>query len=243
MLAVDGERFQGHLLKMFPDNRVMRVLVAMDMVDEIGEEHYKSSPTTETLANPTWSAGTRYLHDTLAPTFAKVVDYYNETGFKPTEKTAFKYALGKDLWAFLRKQPSLHKDFLDYMKGRKDGHPRWLEYFPVHTQVENLSTAEDAVTLVDIGGNLGHDLKLFQEKCPEIPGRLVLMDLPETIAGNSDPLVGIEKIEYDFFTPQPIQGQNFPSVPKKETDRTKVPNSTSFARFATTGLMRIARSS
>lgn len=64
------------------------------------------------------------------------------------------------------------------------------------------------MTLVDIGGNLGHDLKLFQEKCPEIPGRLILMDLPETIAGNSLPLEGIEKIDYDFFTPQTVFGMH-----------------------------------
>lgn len=76
------------------------------------------------------------------------------------------------------------------------------------TQVQDLSTAEDAVTLVDIGGNLGHDLKLFQEKCPEIPGRLILMDLPETIDGNHDPLKGIEKIKYDFFTAQTVLGMH-----------------------------------
>jgi len=72
----------------------------------------------------------------------------------------------------------------------------------------DLSTAKDAVTLVDIGGNLGHDLKLFRERWPGISGkgRVVLMDLPEVLRGNGDPLVGIEKVEYDFFTPQPIVG-------------------------------------
>ncbi len=93
------------------------------------------------------------------------------------------------------------------MRGRKDNNPRWLDYFPVSTQVSDLSTAPDAVTLVDIGGNLGHDLKLFQQRCPEIPGRLVLMDLPEVVAGNEDQLEGIEKIPYDFFTPQTVLGK------------------------------------
>ena len=94
------------------------------------------------------------------------------------------------------------------MRGRKDGTPRWLDYFPIQTQVADLSTADQAVTLVDIGGNLGHDLKLFRERWPEIAGsgRVMLMDLPEVLKGNVDPLVGIEKIEYDFFTPQPVVG-------------------------------------
>ncbi len=39
----------------------MRVLVAMDIVDEIGEEQYKASPTTEALASPTWTSGTKFL--------------------------------------------------------------------------------------------------------------------------------------------------------------------------------------
>lgn len=96
------------------------------------------------------------------------------------------------------------------MRGRKDGNPRWLDYFPVTTQVDDLSTAEDAVTLVDIGGNLGHDVKLFRERCPDIPGRVVLMDLPEVVRGNTDPLDGVEKVEYDFFTPQPVIGNKPP---------------------------------
>ncbi|KAH7412917.1 S-adenosyl-L-methionine-dependent methyltransferase [Cadophora sp. MPI-SDFR-AT-0126] len=191
--------------------RVMRVLVAMDIVDEIGEEKYRSSPTTEALASPTWTGGVRVLHDTLVPAYAKLSDYYHETGFRPSEKPAIEYATGVDFWTFLKQRPSLHQDFLVYMRGRKDGTPRWLDYFPISSQVTDLSTAEDAVTLVDIGGNLGHDLKLFLERCPEIAGRgrVVLMDLPEVLKGNEDPLVGIEKVEYDFFTPQPIIGAKF----------------------------------
>ncbi|KAH9205008.1 S-adenosyl-L-methionine-dependent methyltransferase [Leptodontidium sp. 2 PMI_412] len=134
----------------------------------------------------------------------KLPEYYHSASFIPSEKTAIEYATGSNFWTFLNERPSLHQDFLVYMRGRKDGNPRWLDYFPVSTQVDDLSTAEDAVTLVDIGGNLGHDVKLFQERCPDIPGRVVLMDLPEVVRGNPDPLIGIEKVGYDFFTPQPV---------------------------------------
>lgn len=137
--------------------------------------------------------------------FAKLVDYYNKTGFK-TKETLCEHALNQEFWAYLRERPPLHADFLSYMKGRKDGLPRWLDYFPVQTQVADLQTDSKAVTLVDVGGNLGHDVQVFQQRCPDIPGRLILMDLPETIKGNTSSLPGIEKMEYDFFTPQPIQG-------------------------------------
>lgn len=92
------------------------------------------------------------------------------------------------------------------MQGRNDGNPRWLDYFPASTQVADLSPALDAVTIVDVGGNLGHDLKLFQQRYPEIRGRLVLMDLPEVVAANSDSLEGIEQLPYDFFQPQTVLG-------------------------------------
>ncbi|CZS93310.1 related to O-methyltransferase [Rhynchosporium agropyri] len=170
--------------------RVIRVLAAMDLVDQIGDEQYQANPSTEALASTTWTSGVRFIHDTLAPTYAKVVDYYRDTGFRSSDKTAMSYAVGTDFWKFLNERPSLHQDFHNYMRGRKEHSPRWLDYFPVSTQVGDLSTATDAATLVDIGGNLGHDLKLFREKCPEIPGRAVLMDLPEVVRGNKDPLVG-----------------------------------------------------
>jgi hypothetical protein len=39
----------------------MRVLVALRLVDEVGEEEYKSNSLTEELSSPSWAGGTRYL--------------------------------------------------------------------------------------------------------------------------------------------------------------------------------------
>jgi len=39
----------------------MRVLVALAVVDEVGEEEYKSNPLTEELASPSFTGGTRYV--------------------------------------------------------------------------------------------------------------------------------------------------------------------------------------
>jgi hypothetical protein len=41
--------------------RIMRVLVALAVVDEVGEEEYKSNPLTEELASPSFTGGTRYV--------------------------------------------------------------------------------------------------------------------------------------------------------------------------------------
>ncbi|KAJ6186900.1 hypothetical protein N7519_001808 [Penicillium mononematosum] len=42
-------------------------------------------------------------------------------------------------------------------------------------------SSNDRVQLVDIGGGLGHDLAGLKRKFPNIPGRLVLEDLPDVI--------------------------------------------------------------
>lgn len=100
------------------------------------------------------------------------------------------------------------------MQGRKDGEPRWLDYFPIQSQIDDLRTDKVAVTLVDIGGNLGHDLVLFKKRWPGIGGRVVLEDLKEVVDANEVVLEGIEKVEYDFFTPQPIKGPLPPLLPR-----------------------------
>jgi hypothetical protein len=41
----------------------------------------------------------------------------------------------------------------------------------------------------------------------EIKGRVILQDLPKVIEDISEPLPGVEKMGYDFFTPQPIKGK------------------------------------
>lgn len=66
---------------------------------------------------------------------------------------------------------------------------------------------DDSVLLVDIGGSIGHDLISFRQRYKEARGRLILQELPHVI--KSAPSLdnhGIEKMSYDFFTPQPVKG-------------------------------------
>jgi hypothetical protein len=63
----------------------------------------------------------------------------------------------------------------------------------------------DAVLLVDVGGNTGHEIQAIRQRFPALSGRMVLQDLPSTIEqvqSNKD----MEAMEHNFFTPQPVQG-------------------------------------
>jgi hypothetical protein len=131
-----------------------------------------------------------------------------ETGFhNPEGISPFEYTFEKHLWTYLGENPKLQKDMMDYMTGRRGGGMRWLDIYPIASQLEsNTKSREDVILLVDIGGNQGHDLKLFKSRQPNLAGRLILMDLPEVVNKIADPLEGIEVVSYDFFTPQPIKG-------------------------------------
>ena len=145
-------------------------------------------------------------YDLFFPTAAQLPEYLQQTRFEnPQGKSPFEFTYQTDLWEHLGENPDRQRDCAAYMAGRRAGQLRWLDVFPAESELAGKST-EGSVLLVDIGGNQGHDLKLFRERHPSLPGRLILQDLPEAVNKIEAPLEGIEVIPYDFFTPQPVKG-------------------------------------
>lgn len=60
--------------------------------------------------------------------------------------------------------------------------------------------------MVDIGGGRGQDLMSFKDKFPNAPGRFILQDQPHVVE-SAHLSERVEKMGYDFFTPQPVKGQ------------------------------------
>lgn len=79
----------------------------------------------------------------------------------------------------------------------------WFEIYPVEEKLRLSNPDASAILLVDIGGNVGHDLINFQKKFPDLPGRLVFEDLPGVVAAAGDLPKGIEGVGHDFFQPLP----------------------------------------
>lgn len=103
----------------------------------------------------------------------------------------------------------------------------WLDIYPSQTLLEDTANSvvaqkvvnkngrveEDAVNgeeekavLVDVGGNVGHDMQRFYNAHPEAARRCYLQDRPEVVKLSQVP-DPVRKMGYDFFTPQPVQGQ------------------------------------
>ncbi|KAJ5811456.1 Winged helix-turn-helix transcription repressor DNA-binding [Penicillium riverlandense] len=89
------------------------------------------------------------------------------------------------------------------------GRMRWMNpgFYPVQEQlVDGAPIGDQDVLLVDMGGSIGHDLSEFRRRWPNVPGRLVLQDLPEVVCSAKDLDPSIEVTAYDFFTELPIKG-------------------------------------
>lgn len=115
-------------------------------------------------------------------------------------------------WEMMRGDPDLKLAFDGYMPARRNGlRLPWHEIYPAATEldVKGFQEPNEPPLLVDVGGNTGYDSASFRTKNPHIKGHCVVQDLPETLASSPvPPPEGIERIGYDFFTPQPIKGKS-----------------------------------
>ena len=127
------------------------------------------------------------------------------------ETTISTFAYGMSLWELFRSQPSILADFSAYLSGRREEMVgSWFDIYPAQDKLAPIfaTMKGDQPLVVDVGGNTGYDLQAFQQRFPNRKGRLVLQDLAENISKARGILAGtgIECMEHDFFTPQPIKG-------------------------------------
>lgn len=110
------------------------------------------------------------------------------------------------MFDYYKSNPREGASFNQVMGGVMAHQASWLDIFP-HERL--LQTADPTTPLlVDVGGNVGHDMGRFYEAHPETAARLYLEDRPEVVKLSKVP-DPVNKIGYDFFTPQPVKGKIF----------------------------------
>lgn len=108
---------------------------------------------------------------------------------------------------FLTKNPKFLEVFNSYMTSQRQGRQSWLEFFPLEQElVTGFSGEGNAVMFVDIGGGYGHEIQEVKKRYPDLPGRMILQDLPDTI-NQITAAPNTEAMAYNFFTPQLIRGK------------------------------------
>ncbi|UNI14259.1 hypothetical protein JDV02_000906 [Purpureocillium takamizusanense] len=192
--------------------RVMRVLAPIGLCDEVGPQTYASNVNTRFRVLPGSIGAEKHHFDLDFGMGGRLVEYMRGPGIhqfadEPGEVTLFEYALGtKTIFGHLERNEEQKKSFDDYMASRRmPNAPQWFEIFPAVQQLGDVR-GDAAVLLVDVGGGPGQELARFKERHPEKPGRLILQDLPLTLRRIEKLPEGIEAMEYDFFTPQPVKG-------------------------------------
>lgn len=205
--------------------RVMRMLTALGICTE-GPEVSSSTPSYQAnaeakfLTNPSIRAGYYFYSGPVGTWLQNVVSYMRSNGGKflqspdqsKGEKSLAEFTLGHGLWELFGRDAELRENFDKYLSARRVGLVKeWFEIFPVGEQIRSEDSREglkERVLLVDVGGNLGYDISRFKKRFPDLQGRYVLQDLPYVIEKAKAVVEGegIECMEYDFFTPQPVKG-------------------------------------
>jgi demethylsterigmatocystin 6-O-methyltransferase len=146
--------------------------------------------------------------DTMTPVFQELPGFLEETGYRDitdNAKTPFQKAFKTDLPAYtwLPSDPKRFSYMFQAMKAeRKDD---WLSLFPVEKEVGDRSAEPEKALFVDIGGGSGHQCIRLKNKYPNLPGRVILQDVPESIE-RVTPTEGIEAMAHNFYDPEPIKG-------------------------------------
>lgn len=191
--------------------RLLRYLVAMHAIKEAGVDSYTPNNVTHNLIVPQLEAGINHTFDLVGtatvalPSFLAKNKYQNPTDPK---NCAFQegFHTEDDLFEWFPKHPEYLNNFNLWMTGQREGRVYWLDFFPFEERVSRGFKEDDgAIMLIDVGGARGHEVQAIKKKHPSLPGRFILQDLPHTVE-QALPVVGMEAVEHDFFTPQPIKG-------------------------------------
>jgi demethylsterigmatocystin 6-O-methyltransferase len=138
------------------------------------------------------------------PDFLAKIKYQDIT---ENTSTVFQEAYKMDgpAFVYMAEHPRTAAYFNQYMLHRRKGMPTWLSVFPLDKE----TTLKDpnGVLFVDMGGNIGHECAQLKAKYPNLPGKVILQDLPHAI-GMALQTPGVENTVHDIFTPQPIKGNS-----------------------------------
>ncbi|KAF2872238.1 S-adenosyl-L-methionine-dependent methyltransferase [Massariosphaeria phaeospora] len=187
--------------------RIVRILAAMKLFEETGEDVYLATPLAGAFVAPSpLESAVLHIGSSL-PTVASIPEYLAEKGYhNPNDAFdgpwQYTNRTNDHYFDWVAKRPVLQQAFNTVMTiSRMERGEEWFEFFPVKDRLKVRSP--DDTLLVDIGGGVGHDAIAFKKHFPDLPGRLIVEDLPVVIADAKDMPDGIELLGHSFFNEQP----------------------------------------
>ncbi|KAI9718802.1 MAG: hypothetical protein M1828_006564 [Chrysothrix sp. TS-e1954] len=195
--------------------RVMRLLTAIGIFRHKGGSEYVAEPIAMAYVDRSPLGRALYhFHDVHAKVLSDLPSFFRSHGYRnPNDSRSgpFQYTFNTDQHHFewLKQTPDQFEAFNTFMVAQRKGRGEdWYRYFPIREKLSLRSKAdgEPKITFVDVGGGFGEDLKNFGADFVDIDMRLVLQDLPETVAQVRSDDSRIECVAHDFFTSQTTRG-------------------------------------
>ncbi|KAI8627286.1 putative O-methyltransferase [Xylariaceae sp. FL1651] len=189
--------------------RTLRVLTPVGLLEEVGGNTWQANAVTHAMASDGISAGFRMVGKIIMTGAQQSPNYLRENGYRcPTDPRAgfVQYAFQTNLTTFelIGTMPETFKDFNAFMGRNVGARKSWLDWYDVPNRLIK-GARQHRPLLVDVGGGNGHDSVRFLRVHPGA-GHVVLQDMGSVIASSPELPAGIEKMQYDFFTPQPVEG-------------------------------------
>lgn len=185
----------------------------MGYLEETGADEYRPTNFTQCLSLPVISGG---YPGVLLTAWAPILfhEYARARGWRNPVDPAdsphmFAHQTDQPFFPYVHARGYLGP-FSDHMGGYRLGCKRWMtNYFPVRARlIEGADEEAEAPFLVDMGGNVGHELELFRQCFPDHPGRLVLQDLPKTLESITSLDPAIQVMPHDLLQEQPVKGKS-----------------------------------
>ncbi|KAL4945626.1 hypothetical protein BDV06DRAFT_209360 [Aspergillus oleicola] len=199
----------------FGTERIMRLLVSFDIVEEPEPSAYLPTAISKEMVNRPAIGTVESLFCEFLPILQKTPDFLASTSYANPEDPLlsplqYTHNVSIDGFTWLCQHPDALTRFNNFMEGQRANRIHWGDWFPISERILNGADKDpNRALVVDIGGGRGHDLMLFKMKFPDANGKLVLEDLPSVIDEAQKELdeKGIEGVKYDFFKgPNPVKG-------------------------------------
>jgi hypothetical protein len=143
-------------------------------------------------------------------------EYFNANGYNCPEDGVsgplqFAFNTPLESYEFWRKEkPDFFENFNIFMAGKltagKTGQ-KWNDWYPIKEEIiDGFDQSKGDAIFVDIAGGIGHEVAFLKASFPTAPGRFVLQEVPAVLDDIKELDNSIERMKYDFFTPQPVIG-------------------------------------
>ncbi|KAI1756266.1 S-adenosyl-L-methionine-dependent methyltransferase [Xylaria castorea] len=194
--------------------RLLRYYQSFGIISQSSDTEYGANNITRALVSLGGRSALPFIFSTVAPAINTMPQFLRENKYANMTSPALipwyqSHDTTEPIFNWINERPEVLKSFMGWMAGQRDGLPTFLSVVDFDAEFTKGAEASTPV-LVDVGGSMGHQCIAVRRKYPELVGRVVLQDLPETVEKvKANPLPGFQGIEvmaHDFFTPQPLPG-------------------------------------